>query len=89
MVEDEEQQGEQVFEDGQQLEDEVGSGVGDCGQLDCCLADGSAVLDSPKEPEDLSGPAHLDIDVVGGALGEVLLRVESGVLHEPEDLSGI
>lgn len=85
MVEQEEQQREQVFADAQQLQDEVGRGIGHSGQLNCGLPDGSAVLDGPQESQDLSRPSHLDVDVEGGALG-LLLRVEGCVLHEPQDL---
>lgn len=86
VVEDEEEQREQVLGDGQQLQDQVWCRICNARQLDSRLPYGCAVFDGPQESQDLAGPSHLDIDVVGGALGEVLLGVKSRILHEPQDL---
>ena len=45
------------------------------------------MLDGPQEPQDLSGPAHLRVYIVGGALAGMILGVEGEVLHQSQELT--
>lgn len=52
------------------------------------FADLGGMFEGSEESEYFPGSAHLGVDVMSGSLGGLILGVESGVLHESEDLSG-
>jgi len=45
------------------------------------------VLDSAKEAENFAGSSHLEVDIVGGSLFFMIVRVESEILDQSEYLS--
>ena len=83
MVAEEEEEREEVFEYGEDLEDEGGCGGAfrDGSEI---LSDGRAVLDGPEEPEYLSGPPHLLIDVACWSFVLEILGVEGSVLNDSQ-----
>lgn len=87
VVAEEEENGAEVFKDGEQLHGNSCRGLL-FQQLRNVLSDLCTVLQCPQEPQYLARAAHLDVDVVGGGLGRMVLRVYSGVLNQAEDLRG-
>ena len=87
VVAKEEEHSEEVLEDGEYLEGLGGGREGLLHQFLHLPADGGGVLDGPQEPQDLSGPAHLRVYIVGGALAGMILGVEGQVLHQSQQLT--
>jgi hypothetical protein len=87
VVAEEEEDGAEVLEDGEELHGDCSGGLL-LEQQRHVLADLRGVLQRAQETQDLARAAHLDVDVVGGGLGGMVLGVDGGVLHQPQDLRG-
>lgn len=85
VIGEEEEYGAYILQDSQQFESNPSRRLL-LEQLRDILADLRSVLDGAEETEDLTRPAHLHVDVVSGGLGSVVLGVDGGVLHQPQDL---